>query len=391
MSPDLRTPVSAEGRRLLELLRPYLPVLKAEAAANDRAAALPAHLFARMRKDGVMGATVPADHGGIGVTRMHDVAVALRELAQADAGVALALHMQFSRGLTMTYEARHGASAAQRLASDILRQMAAGEAVVCGAVKDTKQVTALTRADDGTYRLTGRKTLVSMAPIATHFVISAQLHEKGQPVRLAAPVVPRHTPGLTVEDNWDGMGMRSSGSVDIVFDACPVPEENVLPRGLLDEPSDAALAGQTVSSITMLGIYVGLAEAARDLAVAATRKRGEPQSGVRTLLAEIDARLYALRCAVTHALAEADRLSEDLSGDPDERGRGMMTPFQYAKFLVNKHAVGIVDDCVTVVGGAAYTGKHPLSKLYRDVRAGGFMHPYNHADAVDYLSAQALR
>ncbi|MEV0143968.1 acyl-CoA dehydrogenase family protein [Nonomuraea sp. NPDC050733] len=391
MSADLRTPVSAEGRRLLELLRPYLPVLEAEAAANDRAATLPAHVFARMRKDGIMGATVPAEHGGVGVTRMHDVAVALRELAQADAGVALALHMQLSRGLTMTYEWRHGAPNARRLAGDMLRQMAAGEAVVCGAVKDTKQVTTLTRADDGTYRLTGRKTLVSMAQIATHFVISAQLHEKGQPVRLAAPVVPRHSPGMTVEDNWDGMGMRSSGSVDIVFRDCPVPEEDVLPRGLLDEPSDAALAGQTVSSITMLGIYVGLAEAARDLAVAAVRRRGQAQAGVRTLLAEVDARLYALRCAVTDALGEADRLAEDHSGDPGARGRAMMTPFQYAKLLVNQHAVAVVDDCMTVVGGAAYTGSHPLSRLYRDVRAGGFMHPYNHADAVDYLSGQALR
>ncbi|MGP4102133.1 acyl-CoA dehydrogenase family protein [Nonomuraea sp. KM90] len=391
MAPDLRAPVTPEGRRLLSLLRPHLPVLEREAEAHDRAARLPAHLFAQLGKDGVLGATVPAGHGGLGVTSMHDVAVALGEVAKADAGVALALHMQFSRGLTLTYEWRHGPPRSRALADDLLRQMAAGEAVVCGAVKDVGQPTTLTRADGDGYTLTGRKTLVSMAPIATHFVISAQVRENGDPVRLAAPVVPRDSAGLTVEDNWDGMGMRSSGSVDITFDAVPVPESHVLPRGALGEPDDAALAGQTVSSITMLGIYTALAEAARELTVAHVRKRGRAAPAVLTKIAEIDIRLYALRCAVAAALDNADRLSEDHSGDPAERGRAMMTPFQYAKLLVNRHAVDVVDDCLSVVGGAAYTGSHPLSRLYRDVRAGGFMHPYNYAGGVDYLSGQALR
>ncbi|MDA0638173.1 acyl-CoA/acyl-ACP dehydrogenase [Nonomuraea sp. MCN248] len=388
---ELRAPVTPEGRRLLELLRPHLPVLAAEAEAHDRAAELPAHLFDRLGKDGVLGATVPAGHGGLGVASMHDVAVALGEVAQADAGVALALHMQFSRGLTLTYEWRHGPPASRELAAGLLRQMATGAAVVCGAVKDLGRTTVLTRNGDGGYTLNGRKTLVSMAPIATHFVVSAQVHENGGPARMAAPVVPRDSAGLTVGDDWDGMGMRSSGTVEIAFDDVAVPAEHVLPRGPAGEQDDAALAGQTVSSITMLGIYTALAASARQLAVAHVRGRGRAAPAVLTRLAEIDTRLYAMRCAVAAALDNADRLAEDHSGDPAERGRAMMTPFQYAKMLVNRHAVDVVDDCLSVVGGIAYTGSHPLSRIYRNVRAGGFMHPYNYADGVDYLSGQALR
>lgn len=386
----LREPLTAEGRQVLDLVCPHLPALEAEAADNDRTATFPVHLIERMRKDGILGATVPLEHGGLGLWCMHDIALVLGEVAKADAGVALGLHMQFSRGLTLNYEWRHGSASARKVAEGLLGQMGAGEAVVCGAVKDAGTVTALTPAGAGTYSLTGRKTLVSMAGIATHFVISAHVHVEGRPVMMAAPVVARQCPGLSVLDNWDGMGMRSSGSVDIVFDGCPISEEHVLLRGVLGERNDAALAGQTVSSITMLGIYFSLAEAARAIAVETLRRKGRVKAAARTVIARIDAWLYALQATVTAALMNADRLSGDLSGDLDERGRSMMTPFQYAKMMANRLAVDIVDDCLVIVGGAAYTGSHPLSRLYRDVRAGGFMHPFNFIDGVDYLSDQAL-
>lgn len=386
----LREPLTAEGRHVLALLCPHLPALQAESADNDRTATFPVHLIERMRDDGILGATVPLEHGGLGLWCMHDIALVLGEVAKADAGVALTLHMQFSRGLTLNYEWQHGSASARALAEGLLERMGAGEAVVCGAVKDAGTVTALTPAGPGTYSLTGRKTLVSMAGMATHFVVSSQVHVDGRPVMMAAPVVARQCPGLRVLNNWDGMGMRSSGSVDIVFDGCPVREEHVLPRGLLGERNDAALAGQTVSSITMLGIYVGLAEAARAIAVETLRRKGRVRAAARTVIARIDARLYALQATVTAALVNADRLSGDLSGDLGERGRSMMTPFQYAKMMVNRLAVDIVDDCLVIVGGAAYSGSHPLSRLYRDVRAGGFMHPFNFIDGVDYLSDQAL-
>ncbi|MEV4738870.1 acyl-CoA dehydrogenase family protein [Streptomyces sp. NPDC049555] len=387
----LSEPVTEAGRRLLEVLQRHTPVIAAECAANDRTATFPVHLFEGLRKDGVLGATVPAGLGGLGVSSMHDVALALAEVARADAGVALALHMQFSRGLTLDFEWRHGAERARPLAEGLLRAMGTGEAVICGAVKDAGTTTVLRPDGVGGLRLDGRKTLVSMAQIATHFVVSARWRAEGEPERLVAPVVPRSATGLSVTDDWDGMGMRSSGTVDVVFDGCPVPQESVLQRGPAGRRNDAALAGQTVSSIAMLGIYVGIAGAAREVAVAHAARRGGPApAAVRTLVAGTGARLYGLRHAVAAALLEADRLADDLGGDLQARGRAMMTPFQYAKMLVNRDAVGIVDDCLTLVGGAAYANSHPLARMYRDVRAGGFMHPYNFVDGVDYLSDIAL-
>ena len=393
---DLREPITPEGRGLLDILDAHLPSIQAGANENDRNGTFPVETFERLNKDGVLSATVPKELGGLGVDCLHDVALALLKVAESDASTALALHMQFSRAYTLNYEWRHGSDAARALAERILRPMGSGDAVVCTTVKDAgggRIVTKLTPDGGGGWLMSGRKTLASMAPIATDFVISVQIPstEGNRPPRLAAAVVPRNAPGLTVLDNWDGLGMRASGSVDVVLEECPVAAGNVFLRGFVGEQDDAALAGATVSSITMLGLYTGVVQAARDIAVKTLVKRGSTGAGgTRTLVTEIDARLYSLRATVAAALAVADAPAAGALADPAERGRRMMTSFQYAKLIVNRVAPEIVGDCLVAIGGASYSSAHPLSRLYRDVRAGAFMHPYTYADAVDFLSSQAF-
>jgi alkylation response protein AidB-like acyl-CoA dehydrogenase len=389
---ELLAPVSSEGRAFVDLLAAHLPYVREAAVDHDRAGSFPVEVFDRFRRAGILAATVPSELGGLGVSRMHDVALGLLRVAQADASTALALHMQLSRGLTLTYEWRHGSAEARALAERLMQLVAKGEAIICGAVKDAaRPITRLTPAPDGGWILNGRKTLVSLAPVATHLVVYSEVHVANEPLRLAAPVLTRQTPGLTVLDNWDGLGMRSSGTVDIVFDNCYVPAGDVLPRAAVGARDDAVLAGQTVSSVTMLGIYAGVAQAARDLTVTALSKRsGAPAAATRTLMAEAEARLFALRAAAAAALRNADELADDFSLDPDQRGRRMMTPFQCAKMMVNHLAAEVVNHCMTVVGGSSYSARHPLARLYRDVRAGGFMQPYTYTDAVDYISGQVL-
>jgi len=387
----LYRPVTDEGRALLDLVGEHLPAVRAGATEHDRVGTLPIEVIAAYGENGVMGGTVPVALGGVGVRSLYDVAAVLSKVAEADASTALVLHAQFSRGLTFDYEWRHGSPQASALAARVMKLMADGEPV-CGGVKDHPSgVTTLTPDGAGGWLLNGRKTLVTMAQIAKCVVVSAETRVEGEAVRLAAPVLPTDTPGIEILDNWDGVGMRASGTVDVLFDNCRVPAENVLMRGMVDKRSDVGLAGQTVSSCSMLGLYVGIAQAARDIAVdAVSRRRGVPPAAARTLVAETDTRLYGLRAIVGSALSNADIANVDLDGDLDERGRLMMLPFQYAKQHVNKVVPEIVGDCLTLVGGASYAAAHPLGRLYRDARAGSFMQPYNYLDGVDYLSAQSL-
>ncbi|MEU6703767.1 acyl-CoA dehydrogenase family protein [Streptomyces wuyuanensis] len=387
----LDAPVTPEGRRLLDVLDRHLARIAEVSAAHDREGTFPTEVFRALRSDGVLSATVPRELGGMGVGSVHDVALAVMRVAEADASTALCLHMQLCRGITMSYELRHSTPAGQALAERILRLMGAGDAIVSGALKDAGQVTELRPDGEGGWLLSGRKILVSMAPIATHFVVATRTRPGSGPPRGASAFLEAGTRGLTAPDNWDGMGMRASASTEVVFDDCPVPEEDLFLRGPVGEVNHAAMAGQTVSSIGLLGVYAGIAQSARDIAVAGVRRRGgTPAAAVRTMVAELDVKLYSLRTALGAALLHTDHHAARTTDDPAERGLRMIAAFQYAKLVVNRNAAAVVEDCMTLAGGASFTAGHPLARRYRDVRAGWFMQPFTYADAVDHLSAHAL-
>jgi len=67
-----------------------------------------------------------------------------------------------------------------------------------------------------------------------------------------------------------------------------------------------------------------------------------------------------------------------------------MKDYQCAKWVVNRGAIDIVSKAMDLVGGSAFMSAHPLSRLYRDVRAGPFMQPYSPSEARAYVGKVAL-
>ena len=123
-------------------------------------------------------------------------------------------------------------------------------------------------------------------------------------------------------------------------------------------------------------------------------RRGDDavRSTARHLAAENAIDLAAARAIFGRAVASID---EHYAAHPAgygslEAAQAIFAEVQSAKSFVNAAAVRIVDRAMTIVGGGAFMNTHPLSRHYRDARAGAFMQPLGANLAFEYIGAVAL-
>jgi alkylation response protein AidB-like acyl-CoA dehydrogenase len=201
-------------------------------------------------------------------------------------------------------------------------------------------------------------------------------------------------------DNWDALGMRGSGSHDIVYEGCFVPADFVDTPGAWGEESPMSLQIGSAGSIGLLGAFLGIAEAARDLVMHMARTRtkapsGRPiaeRHGIQHQVAEMEIDLETCRAAIERGGRLIDeQLFERPPGEVGmEELHELTAVFQCAKVVANRKAIEVVDRALTISGGAGYLTASPLSRLYRDVRAGPFMQPFSPNEVYEYVGKVAL-
>ena len=141
-------------------------------------------------------------------------------------------------------------------------------------------------------------------------------------------------------------------------------------------------------------------EAARDLIIDLVKTRRKAPSG-RTLaerysiqhtIAEIEIDLAACRAMLERTGRAVDTLySRHGAGSvPLDEFHELNKDFQCTKWFIQRKAIEIVDRALTASGGAGYLSKSPLSRMYRDVRAGPFMQPFSPNEAFEYIGKVTL-
>ena len=205
---------------------------------------------------------------------------------------------------------------------------------------------------------------------------------------------------MHITHNWDALGMRGSGSHDVEFIDCFVPELALLDGGPWGVWTEGFLASNMAFAMGLSGAFLGLAEAARDFAVSLVKTRRHGPGGpllaehyaIQHAIAEIEVDLAAARAMLARSTTLADELFQTYPAGsvPMVKLHGVMKDFQCTKLVVTRKAIDIVDQALTVSGGAGYLNKHPLSRLYRDVRAGPFMQPFSPNEAFAYIGRVTL-
>jgi alkylation response protein AidB-like acyl-CoA dehydrogenase len=400
-------PLTEPGRRFVALMERHAQEFAPRAAELDRHGRFAADNIRAMRDSGALSASVPEALGGLGVASLHDLGVAVTRLARGDASTAIASWMH----LVATYMMANGfraltaggrADAAARI-EQILRGVASEGHVIAvlgseaGTYADLPQTRAV-RADGG-YAIHGSKIFGTLAQAATHLNVAVQFEGRDGVTQTGFALAPRDAPGVRVNDDWDALGMRASGSGSVVFEGCLIPESALSRLGPLGVESAAALLTASGRNVGLLASCIGVAEAAREEAIriALTRKKlpnnrtAAARVAIQQLVGEIDVTLNAVRATFAYnarALDEAAATRNPRTA-PIEEMRRLTADTEAAKIFVERGCAEVVDRCLTVSGGAGYLSKSPLSRHYRDVRALPFMFPQA-TETLQYIGMVSL-
>ena len=358
------------GQALIERLAPHIESLAEQAEARDRDAGFPFASFALLREIGWIAAPIPRRYGG-GECSLADLVAAQTALARIDMPLAFSCGMH----LMSVGSERSNLNWPEQIRDRIFRSVVQ-EGALCNQVASEPDLgspqgggrpqTALTPDGPGRWRINGRKSFTTLAPDLTWFLTYCAL-EDGSGM-LARVAVHRDSPGLRIEETWDVVGLRSTGSHDVWYENVAITDDEFLVK------QDPAKAGQRHGDFAWFALLVsaaslGVAEAARDYTVEFARNRrpaGAPGvignlPTVRAQVGEIDLRLISAR-ALLHETASAWDKS-------DAESRFKLGPRVAAtKLHAGDTAVDVVDRCMRLVGGISLHRSEPLERFYRDVR-----------------------
>jgi alkylation response protein AidB-like acyl-CoA dehydrogenase len=365
------------------------------AAQHDRDGSYPFASIDELRAAGYLGAPVPAELGGLGVTSVHDVIVASSRLARGDASVAIGVNMHLATVLQLVRRRQMAVAQGneRRIAAfgASLQAIVTGGAVIATAVSElgqdlTRPSTVAARTDGG-WRIDGQKAFCTMAPAATVLFTSVTFVDDDGRERYGYAQIPTDTPGVVIHDDWDALGMRASGTNTVTLDNVELPSA-ALRGGFPVGDAIAYMDRNITAGLFHAAASLGIAEAAE----AAVRAPRAPDARARVLAAESAMDLGAARATLARAAALID---EHYAANPadvgaDEAVTDLFAEAQAAKTFVNEAAARVVDRALALSGGAGYRNGHPLARAYRDVRAGAFMHPLGANRAYDFVGSVSL-
>jgi alkylation response protein AidB-like acyl-CoA dehydrogenase len=360
----------------LERIAEIGPALAEGAEQRDAEDAFVQANYDLLKREKIFSAGVPAELGGGGASHA-ELCDIVRTVAQACGSTGLALSMHTHPVAANVFRYKRG-----QPAEAMLRKVAAGELVLCGTgAQDWMTSSGTMEKVEGGYRVTATKHFVSGAPGADLFVTSSRYEDPKDGIQILHFPVSMRAEGVRIEKVWKTLGMRATGSEDVVLSGVFVPEESVAVRRPAGQWHPMWNVLLPVAVPIFMAAYLGVAERAAEIA----RGRARRGSGnEETWLA-----LGALENALTSAqLAWQDmlRLADDYRFEP---AIATTDAVLVRKTLMASACIATVGKAMDVAGGAGFFRDLGLERLFRDVRASHF-HPLPEARQQRFTGRVAL-
>lgn len=345
------------------------------AEEHDATASFPFENFGPLHESGLLALLVPEAAGGLGGGPVEALSV-VNGIARGEPSTALILTLQYLF---------HGQMARSPHWSPELRDRVWRSAVEGGALINVLRVepelgtpvrgglpATVARRVPGGWRISGRKIYSTGSPALSWFGVWAR-SDDAEPL-VGTWVVPRGSDGLEVEETWNHLGMRASGSHDVVFHDVFVPEDHAADI----RPAEAWAAPDPVTTawvaLLFSAVYDGAARAARDWLVGFLKRRAPSNLGAplatlprfQEAVGAIDAGLHTNRILL-RTTAEAIA-----AGAPPAPSDSL-----FVKYTVTGNAIDAVSKAVEVTGNPGLDRNNPLQRHYRDVLCARIHSPQN--------------
>ncbi|MFC9843544.1 SfnB family sulfur acquisition oxidoreductase [Streptomyces sp. NPDC060223] len=290
---------------------------RAGASARDATRRLPREELERLSASGLLAVTVPAEHGGADVSQ-ETLAEIFRLLASADASLAQIPQNHF---VYVNVIRRQGTREQREFFfAEVLAGRRFGNAQSEAGTKHVQDIrTRLEPRPDGSYLLTGVKHYSTGALFADWIPVLARAEDDN----LHVAYVPQDAAGVTVVDDWDGMGQRTTASGTVRLDGVAVPANRVVPHHLTFQGPQLHGA---VAQLLHAAIDAGIAAGALAEAVEFVRTKSRPwfESGLDTAaedplliqrFGELAIQVRASEALLGAAARAVDAAREDLDED----------------------------------------------------------------------------
>jgi alkylation response protein AidB-like acyl-CoA dehydrogenase len=344
-----------------------------ETADEDR---FVADNFTSLKASGLIEAGVPAELGGGGAD-VDELAAMLRTLAYHCGSTALAFSMHTHQVAIPAWRWKHqNATAVEPLLKRVAKERivllsSGGSDWIAGSGKAEKV--------EGGYRISARKVFSSGAPAGDLLMTGATLESDGEPPTVLHFGMPMNSPHVKILDNWRTLGMRGTGSHDVLIDGHIVPETAVAARRRAGEWHPLFHIIATIAFPLIYAAYLGVAESARDIALGLAKGK-QPNRHVIELAGRMETELVGARLAHDSMLA-AVRLNSPSAATINQ--------VMIGRQLVQRHAIAAVDLALELAGGAGFYRAAGLERRFRDIQAARY-HPLQFGPQSEYAGAMAL-
>ncbi len=330
------------------------------AAYHDQTGEFPAKTIAKMGSLGLMGMLIPTEYEGAGLDTIC-FAVALEEVARVCGSHALIMSAHNTLGMGHIWLSGSDAqkkryipelASGRKIAAWALTEPASGSDAA--AMRTTAKKTAKGWVLDGT------KNFCTNAPVASTFVIMAVTDPSKGNKGISAFIVERGNPGLKVGKVEDKLGVRASGTAQVLLNECEVPRDALL--GDEDRGFVSALRILDNGRIGIGAMAVGLAQGALEEAVKYAKGRVQfskpiaEHQAIQFMLADMAMRIEAARTLVHRAAWLRDQAK------PFKREAAM------AKLYASEMSSFVTNKAIQIHGGYGYIKDYPVERLMRDAK-----------------------